>query len=119
MSETSTSSSVENLIQSEAIETTPENLRFIIKEARNEQLVQEREMKARSTNLIIHGVVEREESDSPGKEDKVFVTSFLEAIDVKVKYKTIMRLGKPESNSKRPIKVVMNNEREKDKIIKA
>ena len=97
---------------------TDDNLRLIIKEARNEQLTQEREIKERSTNLIIHGVAEMRESDSPCTEDEVFVKSLLEAIDVKVNYKSIRRLGKPDTNPKRPIKLIMNNENEKDQIMK-
>ena len=95
---------------------TDDNLRLIIKEARNEQLTQEREIKERSTNLIIHVVAEMRESDSPRTEDEVFAKSLLEAIDVKVNYKSIRRLGKPDINPKRPIKLIMNNEN--DQIMK-
>ena len=62
---------------------TDDNLRLIIKKARNEQLTQEREIKERSTNLIIHAVAEMRESDCPRTEDEVFVKSLLEAIDDK------------------------------------
>ena len=58
------------------------------------------------------------ESDSTRTEDEVFVKSLLEAIDVKVNYKSIQRLGKPDTNPKRPIKLIMNNENEKDQIMK-
>ena len=81
---------------------TDDNLRLIIEEARNEQLTQEREIKERSTNLIIHVVAEMRESDSSRTEDEVFVKSLLEAIDVKVNYKSIRSLVKPDTNPKRP-----------------
>ena len=38
--------------------STPTNFKDVINESRNEQLVQERERKLRSTNIIVHGVKE-------------------------------------------------------------
>ena len=46
------------------------------------------------------------ESDSPCTEDEVF------------NYKSIRRLGKPDTNPKHPIRLIMNNENEKDQIMK-
>ena len=86
---------------------TEGNFRSIMKDQRNEELIQEQERKRRSNNLIIHGVA---------KMNDEFVTSFLRVIDISVKPKAILRLGNPKT-ANRPIKLVMDNEQEKDNIM--
>ena len=96
------------------------DFRAIMKDARNEELVQEQERKERSRNLIIHGVPElKEENDSIKKKshDEEFVTIFLTKIDIALKPLAIHRIGKP-SNRDRPIKVIMNNEQEQINIMR-
>jgi hypothetical protein len=98
---------------------TEGDFRSIIKDQRNEELIQEQERKGRSQNLIIHGVAELNEEDSIPKKkayDEEFVTSFLTVIDIGVKPKAILRLGNAKSKN-RPIKLVMANEQEKDSIM--
>ena len=84
-------------------------------ENRNEQLVQERERRKRSTNTILHGVrvVDKNEESN----DKVFVTALLETIGISIKQESIIRLGKPDPNKNRPIKLRMNSVSEKKKVM--
>ena len=91
----------------------------IMKDAKNEELVQEQERKGRSRNLIIHGVPEmKQENDSvkTKSHDEEFVTLFLTKIDIAMKPTAIHRIGK-SSNKDRPIKMIMNNEEEKNNIM--
>ena len=82
------------------------DFRAIMKDARNEEPVQEQERKERSRNLIIHGVPElKEENDSIKNKshNEEFVTIFLTKIDIALKPLAIYRIGKP-SNRDRPIR---------------
>ena len=49
--------------------------------------------------------------------DKTFVKSFLETIGITPSPKQILRLGKPNENKKRPVKLVMANSEVKDNIV--
>ena len=96
------------------------DFRAIMKDARNEELVQEQERKERSRNLIIHGVPQlKEENDSIKNKshDEEFVNKFLTNIDIAQKPLAIHRIGKP-SNRDRPIKVIMNNDQEQINIMR-
>ena len=112
-------STINSVTQNSTSINTEGNFRSIMKDQRNEELIQEQERKGRSNNLIIHGVAEmNEESSIPMKKayDDEFVTSFLRVIDISVKPKAILRLGNPKT-ANRPIKLVMDNEQEKDNIM--
>ena len=95
-----------------SLQTTLEanNITNIIRETKNEEL--------RSANLIIYGV--REELDNQidlKGQDEQFITSFLDTIGLTLKPKQIIRVGKPNEDKKRPIKLVMNNVTDKDNIM--
>ena len=94
------------------------NLATVIKTAKNDDLIQERERERRSANLIIYGINEENE-DGPNlnESDKQFVSSFLETIGITERPKMIVRLGRPNDNKKRPVKLVMNSSEEKVKIM--
>ena len=112
-------SAISSVTQNSTSINTEGNFRSIMKDQRNEELIQEQERKGRSNNLIIHVVAEmNEESSIPMKKayDDEFVTSFLRVIDISVKPKAILRLGNPKT-ANRPIKLVMDNEQEKDNIM--
>ncbi len=87
----------------------------IMKETKNEELVQQRERKLRSCNIIIHGVEDAKEN-GPAK-DKEFVTALFAAIGVDHRPKTIVRLGRPDNNKCRPLLVTMNTDDEKDLVM--
>ena len=92
------------------------DFKVIMNENRNEQLVQERERKIRSTNIILHGVSEDVDKNE-GNPDEEFVTAFLETIGISNKPDSIIRLGKPDLQKNRPIKIRMKNESEKENVM--
>ena len=103
-----------------SLQTTLEanNITNIIRETKNEELVNKKQRELRSANLIIYGV--REELDNQidlKGQDEQFITSFLDTIGLTLKPKQIIRLGKPNEDKKRPIKLVMNNVTDKDNIM--
>ena len=95
------------------------NLAHIIKESKNNDLVQEKARELRSSNLIIYGVDETTENvDSLKTQDEDFMSLFLDTIGVTSRPKQIMRLGKPDNNKKqRPIKVIMSDTAEKELVM--
>ena len=102
------------------IPTVVTNLRTIIEETRNEDLAEENEKKIRACNIIIHGVSESSstENDEAKKHDVDFVTNLNEAISITTETpKNIIRLGKADQGKKRPIKVVLNSEYDKNNIM--
>ena len=97
----------------------PNDLRKIMKEARNEEKLEAREQEQRSNNFIIHGA--EEIGDNPAdklKNDKQYILDILEQIrlaDIKPKY--MMRLGEIKENKGRTIKVEMKIKEDKDKVM--
>ena len=79
------------------ISSTPEaDLRSIMEHQKNQQLVEENDQKARSCNIIIHGVVvSTSENNNDAKiSDEGFFTSLLETIGVAVTVESVSRIGK-------------------------
>ena len=95
---------------------TDKHLASIIKETKNENLIQKREREKRSANLIIYGIGEVE-GNNLKDHDKQFIDSFLDTIGVASRPNQIVRLGKPNEDKRRPVKLVMRNEEEKDGIM--
>ena len=97
------------------------NLKSVMTEAKNKELVEDREKKLRSQNIIIHGVKDDADNAQAQKEnDKKFVEEFMAAIGVESVPETIQRLGNKveDSTNKRPIKLKLSSESEKDKIMR-
>ena len=97
----------------------PANLRSIMRDAKNDQLTEENERKQRCRNLILHGVSEYigADKDEAKKSDEEYIKNFIGAVRVAAQIKLVMRIGKVDQLKKRPIKVVLNNEEDKDKIM--
>lgn len=89
----------------------------IIKETKNDDLVQEKERELRSANLIVYGI--KEEPINAKEHDEKFVSSFLDTIGVSVRPKQIIRRGGgiPNDANKRLVKVVMNNKDDKEAVM--
>ena len=87
--------------------------------AKNEQLTEENERKRRSCNLILHGVSEHTGADIDEAKisDEEYITTFIGTVGVAAAFKSVIRIGKVDQAKKRPIKVLMNNEEDKDKIM--
>ena len=99
----------------------PLDFRTIMRDERNEQLADEAEKKQRGCNFVVHGMVEGTGDNDECKQfDKNAVTSLLTDLGVNVNFKATYRLGAKNATTeqpKRPLKIVMNNEGEKDKIM--
>ena len=95
------------------------SLRTIMNEAKNEELAEEREKKLRACNIILHGVKEpNNENKTEAKlADETYISEFLDAVEVQVTCKYVARLGKHDTNKRRPIKLVMNSEDDKRKVM--
>ena len=87
------------------------DLRIIMKEARNEEVAEENEKKLRSKNFIIHGLTEGATTDNQ------FVNDFILQLGVTAVVKKLVRLGKADSMNKRPLKVEMQSEEDKRRIM--
>ena len=85
-------------------------------ENRNDQLVQETERKMRAKNIIIHGVNEAADGKRV-EEEREFVSAFLREIGIGNLPESIVRLGKPDQNKIRPLKLTVMNETEKEGIM--
>ena len=91
----------------------PTPFREIMMNTRNEELAEEREKKARSCNIIIHGKCESNEDD-----DKAFIDELFKKLNLgTLKYKSIMRLGGLQKEKNRPIKLTMQNEQDKTLVL--
>ena len=90
-----------------------------MEETKNAELVEEKEKKLRFKNLIIHGV---EKSSSDNKDDAtksgdIYINKFIAALKVTSTVKSALRIGLPVQDKNRPIKVVMNTEEERNRIL--
>ena len=96
------------------------DFRSIVRAAKNEELAEEREIKLRSRNLILHGVPEPcgNVSAENKKMDEEYVVKFIDAVQVAVAFKSVSRIGRPDQeDKKRPVKVIMNSEEGKMKVL--
>ena len=90
-----------------------------MEETKNAELVEEKEKKLRFKNVIIHGV---EKSSSDNKNDAIrsgdiYINNFIAALKVTSAVKSGLRIGLPVQDKNRPIKVVMNTEEERNRIL--
>ena len=96
------------------------DFQIILKEAKNNELVDLKEQKRRETNIIIHGVSEdlSDEGTPIQEQDNAFVKDLLTVLEApSVIPKQIIRLGKPKQGTKRPLKIIMNSRSDKNKIM--
>ena len=93
--------------------SVPNDFRAMMMANRNEELAEETEKKRRSTNFIIHGKHESTEAD-----DKDSVDNLIKELQISsVVIKQVERIGQQSDNKKRPIKVTLKSEEERDKIL--
>ena len=94
------------------------NLETIMRETKNNELIQEKEREKRAANLIIYGINETSDEQKNLKEqDTNFINSFLDTIGITSRPKQIIRLGKMNEKKQRPIKLVMDNISDKESIM--
>ena len=112
----STYASVAAISDEEVHSSRAAELKSIIRSSKNDDLVEEKDRKYRSKNIIIHGKAE-DETDSVSN-DQAFVSKFLKDICVgNLKPKTINRLGAKNPFRLRPIRLIFELESEKDKVL--
>ena len=91
-----------------------QNFRSLMMSARNEELAEEKDRNERSCNIIIHGKSESNEQ----KDDVEFVQTMVKVMECNaVEVKHVIRIGYAEENKKRPIKIVMGSEEQKEEIL--
>ena len=99
----------------------PSDFKSIMKMAKIEEISEERDRRSRASNIIVHGVKEdrEEEEESTSRNDKMFVSNLLGALEEKEKQPMFIgRIGKKVADKNRPIKVALKNESEKKAIFK-
>ena len=100
----------------------PNNFHAMIREERNEQLAEETDKKLRSCNIVLHGLAEliTDNKLDAKKHDDTLIDVFITDLGLEVNYKSTTRLGKRNEDAeqrKRPIKVTMDSEQDKDRIM--
>ena len=90
-----------------------------MEETKNAELVEEKEKKLRSKNLIIHGVENVLVATGMMLLNLTIsiLSNFVAALKVSYTVKSASRIGLPAQDKNRPIKVVMNMEKERSKIL--
>ena len=93
------------------------DFRQIIRDTKNEELVQIREREARKDNIIIHGFLEASEGPVGNNEDIQTIKELLNVIEVKAMPVSTTRIGEQNDAKPRPIKIKMRNLNEKEMVI--
>ena len=89
-----------------------------MQEVKNDEKVEKAEQERRSQNFIIHGAEEiGENSDEVKGNDQQYIKDILEKLNVNAEAKSITRLGQPNENKKRVLKIVMKSDAEKDNVM--
>ena len=91
-----------------------DDIRQVVKTVRQAERAEEREIKLRSKNIIIHGAPDTQDN----QEDQSFVADFIEALHINVSIKQVVRIGQPSEGKKRPIKISFESEEEKFKLLR-
>ena len=100
--------------------TVEKDIVFALKRSRNSELIQEQERQKRENNIIIYGIGETllSENIPLNIQDKEFISSFLETIEVDITTKQIIRLVNAVNTGRnRPVKVALKNADDKCKIM--
>ena len=94
------------------------NFKSILKEANNDQLIEEEDRQRRSKNFIIHGLEEKgDDAEAVKHNDGVMTQLFFEKINIQARPLKYFRLGKAEPNKSRPLKLEMANSTERDLVM--
>ena len=89
-----------------------------MRDARNDEKLEQSEKELRSKNLIIHGADEigKDEAEIK-KEDTTYVKEILQKIGLNMVPTLVVRLGKSTEGKNRPIKIVMKSKEEQNRIM--
>ena len=96
-----------------------QDIKTIMRDARNDEKIEESEKERRSKNIIIHGAEEVGKSpDEIKKEDAQYVREIFKKIGATSEPALITRLGEPNESKSRPIKIVMKTIADKGIVMK-
>ena len=88
-----------------------------MRDARNDEKIEENEKEKRSKNIIIHGAVEvGENPEKIKKEDSEYAKQIFAKIGVQFTPTLVTRLGKQNESRTRPIKITMKTKEEKSNV---
>ena len=94
--------------------SSPQHIKEAIREAKNDDKIEESEAEKRSKNIIIHGAEEiGDNTEEIKKEDDGYVKEILKILGVKNTPASVTRLGNANDKKRRPIKVVMRSKEDK------
>ena len=95
------------------------SMKSVMRDARNDEKIEESEKQRRANNIIIHGAEEIGDTPDEIKEgDAGYIKEIFAKIGVEAAPVTIARLGASKENGKqRPIKLVMKSIEEKDVVM--
>jgi len=96
--------------------STTNDLKTIVHEARNEELIEANNRKARANSIIIHGIQETNSDDAENK-DQTFVNSLINVVKARVDVKQSLRIGTFDTEKNRPLKVAFKNESQKSSFM--
>ena len=90
-----------------------DDLTNVIASIRKAELAEERARSARASNIIVHGLHENNDS----KKDDDFAANLVKDLHTKVIIKSTSRIGTPSDEKKRPIKITLQSENEKFRLM--
>ena len=96
--------------------STTNDLKTIVHEARNEELIEAKNRKARANNIIIHGIQETNSDDAENK-DQTFVNSLIAVVKAHVDVKQSLSIGTFDTEKNRPLKVAFKSESQKSSFM--
>ena len=100
-------------------QSPPQDFARVMRETKNDELVEEQERTRRANNLIVYGMSEDLDGGTvPLKsKDDFFITSLMEVLQVDVVPSAIVRLGKPNPGKHRPVRLTMSCANDKESIM--
>ena len=102
----------------QALISTPLDFKNIMKEAKNDEKIEQKEVDRRSTNFVIHGADEIGDTPASIKEnDETYVIEILTQVKISERPKAIRRLGKKMNGKTRPILIEMNSQDQKNELM--
>ena len=96
----------------------PAELRKIMRDAKNDDKVEENEQEKRASNFIIHGAEEfGEDVESSKKIDTEYIEDILKHLGLDAKPDSVIRIGDSKKSSSRPIKVVIKSKMDRKAVM--
>ena len=97
-----------------------QNMKSAMREAKNDEKIEESEKQRRAKNIIIHGAEEVGNNAEEIKEgDLGYIKEIFAKIGVRAEPTIVTRLGEAKESRSRPIKVVMKTLEDKENVMKS